>query len=119
MGATRIILSSDSASDDSLVQLPAAEQAELQALHQLADDALRAVAAEQMATSTKERMAQLMEKNSLGKLSLAEHHELTMLVERGDQLMLRKVEALYLLHQRGINSTPLYHNFSGSLGCVG
>ena len=42
-----------------------------------------------------------MEKNSLGKLSTAEHHELTLLVERGDQLMLRKAEALRLLHERG------------------
>jgi hypothetical protein len=62
VGATRVILISDLASDDDLAQLPAAEQAELQALHQLADDALRAVAAEQMATSAKERMAQLMDK---------------------------------------------------------
>lgn len=30
-----------------------------------------------------------------------EHHELTLLVERGDQLMLRKAEALRLLHERG------------------
>jgi len=40
-----------------------------------------------------------MEKNSLGKLSSAERHELTMLVERGDQLMLRKAEAVRLLHR--------------------
>lgn len=87
--------------DDDLSQLPLAEQAELQALRRLSTDALRTIAAEQMATSVKERMAQLMEKNSLGKLSTAEHHELTLLVERGDQLMLRKAEALRLLHERG------------------
>jgi hypothetical protein len=84
--------------DDNLAQLPLAEQAELQALRRLSTDALRTIAAEQMATAAKERMAQLMEKHSLGKLSAAEHHELTLLVDRGDQLMLRKAEAASLLH---------------------
>ena len=75
---------------DDLTQLPLAEQAELQALRRLSTDALRTIAAEQMASSAKERM---------GKLSSAERHELTMLVERGDQLMLRKAEAVRLLHR--------------------
>lgn len=85
---------------DDLAQLPLAEQAELQALRRLSTDALRTIAAEQMVPSAKERMGQLMEKNSHGKLSAAEHQELTSLVERGDQLMLRKAEALRLLHER-------------------
>lgn len=87
--------------DDDLAELPLAEQAELQALRRLSTDALQTIAAEQMATATKERMAQLIEENSRGTLFAAEYHELTMLVEHGDQLMLRKAEALRLLHERG------------------
>lgn len=87
--------------DDDLTQLPLAEQAELQALCRLSTDALRTIAAEQMANSAKEQMAQLMDKNSLGTLSATEQQELTRLVEQGDQLMLRKAEALKLLHKRG------------------
>lgn len=45
-------------------------------------------------------MAQLMEWNDRGKLSPAEQTELSTLVERGDQLMLRKAEAIRLLCQR-------------------
>lgn len=101
MGATRVVLIGDAAPNDNLAQLPAEEHAELQALGQLPDSALRTIAAEQMASSAKERMGQLMEKNSLGKLSPAECLELTLLVERGDQLMRRKAEAIKLLHQRG------------------
>lgn len=53
-----------------------------------------------MNTSSRERMAQLMEWNDRGKLSPAEQTELSTLVERGDQLMLRKAEAIRLLRQR-------------------
>ena len=90
-----------SALDDRLAQLSSAEQAELQALRQLSDDALWTIAAEQMAATVQERMAQLMEYNNHSKLSPVEQHELATLIERGDRLMLRKAEAVKLLHQRG------------------
>ncbi len=87
--------------DDQLAQLPSAEQAELQALRHLSDDALRTIAAEQLAVAAQGRLAQLLEDNRRGKLSSIEQNELAMLIERGDQLMLRKAEAVKLLHQRG------------------
>ena len=84
-----------------MAQLPSAEQAELQALRYLSDDALRTIAAEQMVAAAQKRMAQLMDHNSYGKLSPAEQNELATFVERGDQLMLRKAEAIKLLRQHG------------------
>ena len=47
----------------------------------------------------------IMGHNSNGKLTAAEHAELTALVERGDQLMLRKAEAALLRKQRGDSPT--------------
>ena len=87
--------------DDRLAQLLSAEQAELQALRYLSDGALRAIAAEQMVAAEQTHMIQLMEHNNRSKLSPAEQNELATLVERGDQLMLRKAEAIKLLYQRG------------------
>lgn len=87
--------------DDRLAQLLSAEQAELQALRYLSDGALRAIAAEQMVVAEQTHMTQLMEHNNRSKLSPAEQNELATLVERGDQLMLRKAEAIKLLYQRG------------------
>jgi exonuclease V gamma subunit len=87
--------------DDRLAQLPLAEQAELQALRHLSNDALWTIALEQMAVQVQARMTQLLELHSLGKLSTGEEQELAMLIERGDQLMLRKAEAVKLLYQRG------------------
>lgn len=92
--------------DDRLMQLPLAEQAELQALRQLSTAALRTIAAEQMAAIVQARMAQLLERNSFGKLSLAEQQELATLIERGDQLMLRKAEAVKILAQRSFDEKP-------------
>jgi hypothetical protein len=87
--------------DDELAGLPTAEQAELRALYYLSDDALRAIAAEQMSSSNQKLLAQLMERNSRGKLGKEEQNILEALVERGDQLMLRKAEASAILIQRG------------------
>jgi len=87
--------------DDQLTQLPLAEQIELQALHYLSDDAVRVIAAEQMPKSFRQRMTQLMKRNSQATMTLEEREELTALVERGDQLMFRKAEAINLLRQRG------------------
>jgi hypothetical protein len=87
--------------DDELDNLPTNEQAELRALHHLSDDALRVIAAEQMLSVNQAQMGQLMTKNSQGELSQEERNILTALVERGDQLMLRKAEAAAILVQRG------------------
>lgn len=92
--------------DDELDDLPTDEQAELRALHHLSDDALRAIAAEQMTSTNQALMGQLMAKNSKGGLSQEEQETLKALVERGDQLMLRKAEAAAILVQRGIVDSP-------------
>ncbi len=86
--------------DDELDSLPSAEQVELRALHHLSDDALLAIAAEQMSAENQTLMAQLMERNSQGTLTQDERIVLDALVERGDQLMLRKAEAAAILTQR-------------------
>lgn len=87
--------------DEELDRLPTGEQAELRALHHLSDDALRAIASEQMTSVNQARMGQLMDRNSKGALSQKEQEMLIALVERGDQLMLRKAEAAAILKQRG------------------
>jgi hypothetical protein len=87
--------------DDELDNLPTEEQAELRALHHLSTDALRAIAAEQMAAANQDRMAQLMAQNSKGELNQGELAELENLVKRGEKLMLRKAEAVAILVQRG------------------
>jgi hypothetical protein len=91
--------------DDELDQLPTREQAELRALHHLSDDALRFIVAEQMRPEDQERLTQLMERNSQRALSQLELETLIALVERGDQLMLRKAETAAILAQRGYAET--------------
>jgi hypothetical protein len=86
--------------------LTADEEAELQALHYLSDDALWTIAREQMVTTSQNRMQVLMDKNSSGAIIADEHEELTHLVERGQQLMLRKSEAAAVLTQRGYKVKP-------------
>lgn len=92
--------------DEQLVQLPASEQAELQVLRYLSDDALWTIATDQMAASLQARMAKLLDDNRHDELTLKEQIELASLIERGDQLMLRKAEAIKLLHQRGYAISP-------------
>jgi hypothetical protein len=92
--------------DDELDNLPTEEQAELRALHHLSDDALRAIAAEQMLPENQALLTRLMTRNSKGELSPEEQELLTALVERGDQLMLRKAEAAAILVQRGYTDKP-------------
>jgi hypothetical protein len=87
--------------DDELDNVPTNEQAELRALHHLSNDALRVIAAEQMTAVNQALMGQLMARNSQGKLNQEEQEMLTALVDRGDQLMLRKAEAAAILVQRG------------------
>lgn len=87
--------------DDELDELPTDEQAELRALHHLSTDALRAIAAEQMSPTNQAQMAQLMTRNSIGELNEDEIALLSEMIERGDQLMLRKAEAAAILVNRG------------------
>jgi hypothetical protein len=96
--------------DDELDNLPTDEQAELRALHHLSDDALRAIAAEQMSTVNQARMGQLMERHSRNESNQTEIDDLAALIERGDQLMLRKAEAVAILKQRGVAESPLTRN---------
>lgn len=86
--------------------LPADEQAELDALAHLSDDALWTIAREQMSADLQARMQVLMDKNTQGQLDASEHEELEELVERGDRLTLRKAEAAALLTGRGYKLTP-------------
>lgn len=87
--------------DDELDQLSTVEQAELRALHHLSDDVLRFIVAEQMRSEDQALLNQLMERNSEGTLTQQEWETLAALVERGDQLMLRKAETAAILAQRG------------------
>lgn len=82
------------------------EEAELDAMKHLSDDALWTIAREQMASSLQEQMQRLMDGNSRGTLTPEERNTLENLVERGQRLMLRKSEAAALLTQRGYHVTP-------------
>lgn len=90
--------------------LPADEQAELDALAYLSDDALWTMAREQMPADAQEHMQALMDRNSRGQLADDERRELEALVERGQRLMLRKAEAAALLTRRGYTLTS--HNLT-------
>lgn len=89
-----------------LPTLPPDEEAELEALSHLSDDALWTIAREQMAPHLQQRMQVLMDKNSLGTITSDEHMELGDLVERGQRLTLRKSEAAALLTRRGYKLKP-------------
>lgn len=82
--------------------LPPDEQAELDALRYLSDDALWTIAAEQMPESVQARMQVLMDRNNFGEITPEEYKELEELVERGNRLMVRKAEAAVLLKRRGL-----------------
>lgn len=84
-----------------LPELAPDEQAELDALHQLSDDALWTIAREQMPEDVQQRAQALMEQNSHDLLSDEEAAELDLLVTRADRLLLRKAEAASLLRKRG------------------
>jgi len=77
------------------------EEAELQALRYLSDDALWTIARERMAPEAQARTRTLMDKNSSGAITPEDYQELTRLVERGQRLMLRKSEAAAVLTRRG------------------
>lgn len=92
--------------DARLPGLSPADEAELEALRALSDDALWTIAREQMPADVQARAHELMDKNSRGQLNDAEHAELGSLSERADRLMLRKAEAAFILRARG-------HAFAG------
>jgi hypothetical protein len=77
------------------------DAAELEALKALSDDTLWTIAREQMPADVQSRAHELMDKNSRGSITDAEHAELNTLAERADRLMLRKAEAAFLLRTRG------------------
>jgi hypothetical protein len=86
--------------------LPPDEEAELEALKHLSDDALWTIAREQMADHLQLTLRTLMDKNSSGTITVDEYRELEGLVERSQQLMVRKSEAAALLTERGYKVTP-------------
>lgn len=89
-----------------LPPLPPDEEAELQALHHLSNDALWTIAREQMPDEQQTQMQALMGKNSLGTISPDEYIALEGLVDRGQRLMLRKSEAAAILTRRGYKVSP-------------
>lgn len=86
--------------------LPDDISAELNAMQQLSDDALWSIAQAQLASDVKNRANDLMDQNTLGKITQQEYEELQILNERADRMMLRKAEAASILRSRG-------HQFNG------
>lgn len=89
-----------------LPPLPSDEEAELDALTHLSDDALWTLAREQLPDSVQEHMTILMDRNSRGTITPEEYAELEGYVDRGQRLMLRKSEASAVLTRRGYTITP-------------
>lgn len=82
------------------------QQAEIDALHHLSDDALWTIAREELPQDVQAQARRLMTRNNQGKLSEDEAAELNTLVERADRLMLRKAEAAAILKERGHTFGP-------------
>jgi hypothetical protein len=95
----------EAAFSEPLPSLPPDEQAELNALSHLSDDALWTIAREQMPEAKQNRLQTLMDKNTQGSLSEAEKVEFDALVDQGQRLMLRKGQAAALLTERGYRVT--------------
>jgi rRNA pseudouridine-1189 N-methylase Emg1 (Nep1/Mra1 family) len=92
--------------DEPAADLPESERAELKAMAYLSDDTLWTIAREQLPKALQERMGALMALNTRGSITEDERLELTKLVERGDQLILRKAQAMKYLTERGHRVTP-------------
>jgi hypothetical protein len=86
--------------------LPADLQAELDAMRDLSDDALWAIAREQMPNDVQGRAHDLMDKNTFGTITEDEYEELGGYVERSNGMTLRKAEAAVILRARGYAFTP-------------
>jgi hypothetical protein len=97
----QVILNQLEASMVEIPKLPPDEQAELDALTHLSDEALWTIAREQMQPERQARMQILMNRNNFGTITDDEHGELTQLVDQGQRLMLRKGKAMALLTERG------------------
>jgi hypothetical protein len=91
----------EGALDQPMLDLPRDERAELHAMAYLSTDALWTMAREQMPPDIQHAMSHLMEKNSQGTITDEEFRDLSMLVERGQRLTLRKAQAMKLLLDRG------------------
>ncbi len=89
-----------------LPTLPPDEQAELDALVHLSDEALWTIAREQMTSARQERLTALMDGNNRGQLAAVERAELNSLVSLGQRLMLRKAQATAILTVRGYVVRP-------------
>jgi hypothetical protein len=81
--------------------LPIEEERELIALHHLSDAALWTIAKEVMPSEQAQTMQNLMVQNSAGTISDDDYQRLEALVLRGQQLMLRKSQAMAILSERG------------------
>jgi len=90
----------EQALSEPLPSLPAEEQAELDTMPNLSDEALWTLAREQTPMVVQERMQFLMDRNSLGTISDQEYDELEELVERGNRRMLHKGQATVLSKNR-------------------
>lgn len=91
------------ASAEPTIDLPVDERAELKAMMYLADDTLWMIAREQLPVAIQARMSALLSKNTHGTISESEYADLTDLVERGNQLTLRKAQAMKYLTDRGFS----------------
>jgi hypothetical protein len=96
-----IINGLEEALDHPPFDLPEHEKDELHAMAYLSDDTLWTLAGEKMQPRLERRIAELLTKNRHGTISETEYSELESLVERGDQLTLRKSRAMRYLVERG------------------
>ena len=95
----------ENAMDNPSLTLPPDERAMLEGLRLLSDDPLWAIAREQMAATKQNQMQDLMDKNTQGTITSDEYTLLSGLVEQGQQLTLRKSEAMKILIERGHSIT--------------
>jgi signal transduction histidine kinase len=86
--------------------LPHELQSELEALQYLSDDALWVIAREQVGAQLQTRINDLLDASRADELTDATRDELAALLDRADNVMLRKAEAAVLLTRRGYELTP-------------
>lgn len=77
------------------------EEAELTALQHLSDDALWAIVREKLPVQKQKQLQKLMTQHVQGILAPDDFVLLAQLAEQGEQLTLRKSEAMALLSRRG------------------
>lgn len=89
------------AATPSLEKVPPEYRAELEAMEDLADEALWAAAETRLAPAKQRRLANLLDRSRRGKLTDRECSTLTALRAAADRLMLRRAYAYLLLKYRG------------------